>query len=54
MRGPQRFFFDNAWCAKHCVEINDVLHATIQANAPLPQTIKLQFAKPHQPSTNST
>ncbi len=34
-------FFDNAWCAKHCVEINDVLHVAIQANAPLPQTIKL-------------
>jgi hypothetical protein len=45
---------DNAWCAKHCVEISDVLHVVIQANALLPQTIELQFAKPHQPSINST
>jgi hypothetical protein len=43
---------DNAWYAKHCVEINDVLHVAIQVNAPLPQTIELQFAEPPQPSTN--
>jgi len=36
-----KIFFDNAWCAKHCVEISDVLHVVIQANAPLPQTIEL-------------
>jgi hypothetical protein len=49
-----KILFDNAWGAKHCVEINDVLHVAIQANAPLPQTIELQFVEPHQPSTNST
>jgi hypothetical protein len=49
-----KIFFDNAWGAKHCVEINDVLHVAIQANAHLPQTIELQFVEPHQPSTNST
>jgi len=45
---------DNAWCAKHYVEISDVLHVAIQANAPLPQTIELQFAEPRQPFINST
>lgn len=27
--------FNEAWITKHCIEVNDMLHATIKTNEPL-------------------
>jgi hypothetical protein len=49
-----KYFFDDAWCAKHCVEVDDTLDVVIELMhlyCKLP--INFYYAKPHQPSTNS-